>query len=550
VFVLTELLLMTLRARLWPLEAVALTNDKPKESRTAKPGGLLDQYNLLGAIIDSPWATRLDHKVARHVIDRYYPKHGNGRASLRYLERATGSSRSNITTSLRRLAEHGAIIVTCPGLGTWPTEFALNFEFPASVPVDVTSSDGLPTVPVDVTSGGDVGVTSSASSVPVGVTESYLQYPAYKAEIQIDRNDTRPPTAPLLGDGLAATPARGSAVEELAGSQAEHVRNADKPTFELCYRTYACLKGKKEAKAAWDALPAEVDRAAVIEAAAAWLASWAAQGKPDAPRKHLATWLREERYDEDAPKGFTKVEKAKAKSKSASRGDFGIGTNIKHFTITAHETDGSPFADFWETFTFRADDGQEFSKRMHTVSATAEFAEGVDVEQKRGLCLAAFGKGNVAGDYVGRVVGANDDKGLAFFYVGQPVAEPEPWTGDVGQFSPFGTFITKIISSRAEHNEHGHFVTVTLDVDERDVEHTFDIETQKGMVFLANICKAAGLREIGDTDELHGLPMECTITERGAISYAALPAAIQDAGWPAGRGLLDIASLPRPAPAV
>ena len=55
------------------------------DNKIHKAGGLLDQYNLLGAIIDSPWATRLDHKVARHVIDRYYPKHGNGRASLRYL---------------------------------------------------------------------------------------------------------------------------------------------------------------------------------------------------------------------------------------------------------------------------------------------------------------------------------------------------------------------------------------------------------------------------------------------------------------------------------
>ncbi|OSJ32433.1 hypothetical protein BSZ19_19245 [Bradyrhizobium japonicum] len=106
--------------------------------------------------------------------------------------------------------------------------------------------------------------------------------------------------------GLAPATA-GTAQEELPSAQA-------KPTFELCYRTYDYAKGKKEAKAAWDALPAEVDRPAVIQAAAAWKASWAAQGKPNAPRYTLARWLKDERYDEDAPRGFQKAERSKAKS--------------------------------------------------------------------------------------------------------------------------------------------------------------------------------------------------------------------------------------------
>jgi hypothetical protein len=220
------------------------------------------------------------------------------------------------------------------------------------------------------------------------------------------------------------------------------------------------------------------------------------------------------------------------RAKSSSKGQLGVGDNIKHFTITAHETEGSPFAEFFETFTFRAEDGQEFSKRMHTVSAVSEFGEGVDTATRNELYRAAFGKGNPEGEYVGRVIGVSEQDGqMAFWYLpdeNRPV-EPEPWVGDVSQFSPFGTFATKIVSSRAEHNEHGHFVTVTLEVDGRDVEHALDIETPKGLAFLASICNAVGLREIGDTDELHGLPMECTITERGAISYAALAIPLRDA---------------------
>ena len=66
---------------------------------------LLKQYKLIGAVIDAPWATRLDHKIARHVIDRYFAKFGNARASLSYLEQATGAKRTNIVESLRRISD-------------------------------------------------------------------------------------------------------------------------------------------------------------------------------------------------------------------------------------------------------------------------------------------------------------------------------------------------------------------------------------------------------------------------------------------------------------
>jgi hypothetical protein len=125
---------------------------------------LLKQYKLLRAVIDSPWATRLDIKIACHVIDRYFARHGNARASLRYLERATGSMRTNIIESLRRIIAKGVISVVRQGIGTRPTEYSLCFDFAenkeplaknkkpngpsASGPVDETSTSG----PVDETS--------------------------------------------------------------------------------------------------------------------------------------------------------------------------------------------------------------------------------------------------------------------------------------------------------------------------------------------------------------------------------------------------------------
>ncbi|WLB58115.1 hypothetical protein [Bradyrhizobium japonicum] len=284
------------------------------KQRTAKPGDLLSQWWTLGAIAADRRTAGRHMKAGWVIINSYWQKHGNGRASLSYIQKATGLDRKAAVKACRELVAWGHVTrVKYPG--TRPSEY---------VPRWVTTASGVQTATTktDAPSGGEMTTTLVVESTPLegasGVqmtTESYLRSPAYKPDLQIGRDDTCPPAAPPLADGLAATAAGGTAVEERARSHADDIQAAQaKLTFELCYRTYDYAKGKKEARAAWDALPAEVDRAAVIKAAAAWQASWEAQGKPDAPRKHLATWLREERYDEDAPTGYQPKEKAKAKS--------------------------------------------------------------------------------------------------------------------------------------------------------------------------------------------------------------------------------------------
>src|ERR1700730_15087300 len=110
-----------------------MKSSTPAQSAVTEPV-LLKQYKLLGAVIDAPWATRLDHKIARHVIDRYYAKFGNARASLRYLEVATGAERNKIIPSLRRIIENGVISIVRQGIGTRPTEYDLNFDFGTKPP--------------------------------------------------------------------------------------------------------------------------------------------------------------------------------------------------------------------------------------------------------------------------------------------------------------------------------------------------------------------------------------------------------------------------------
>jgi hypothetical protein len=106
------------------MEAVSpMTSDKKYA-----PDSLKYQWRLLGSVHRSDWATSLDKSVAFEVIDNYRKAHGNSRASLRYLEKATGATRPSVIASLRRLCENGPFSVALQGGGTRPTAYALHFD--------------------------------------------------------------------------------------------------------------------------------------------------------------------------------------------------------------------------------------------------------------------------------------------------------------------------------------------------------------------------------------------------------------------------------------
>jgi hypothetical protein len=158
-------------------------------STVTEPGSLLSQYKLLRSVIDAPWATRLDHKIASHVIDRYFAKFGNARASLRYLEQATGATRPNIIESLRRITDNGVISVTRQGIGTRPTEYDLNFDFASKSPRGIA-----------------------------GDTQTYLRN-LLTSRLTVSRNEGTPavPTAPPVSS-LEADPAATAVDPQRCGS--------------------------------------------------------------------------------------------------------------------------------------------------------------------------------------------------------------------------------------------------------------------------------------------------------------------------------------------
>ena len=68
------------------------------------PDSLKYQWRLYGLVARAKWATSLDKAVAYEIVDNYYSKFGNSRASLTYLQAATGSDRKAIIASTRRSA--------------------------------------------------------------------------------------------------------------------------------------------------------------------------------------------------------------------------------------------------------------------------------------------------------------------------------------------------------------------------------------------------------------------------------------------------------------
>lgn len=265
------------------------------------PDSLKYQWRLLGNVLRSDWATGLDKTVAYEVIDNYRKDHGNSRASLRYLEKATGAARQNVIVSLRRICENGPFSVARKGAGVRPTEYNLHFDTVAenaSGHAGDTASNPARSGHAGSTASGHAGDTAETPSGHAGSTESVLQVDGLQAGLLDRMIDPAAPTAPPLA-GLSAATAW-TAVEGL--------------TLKALLVAYAPVDMSKPARAAykkaWDALPADTNRAAVIEAAAAWHASWAAQGNPDAPRKGLARWLADEMYRKPAPRGFQRVEKA------------------------------------------------------------------------------------------------------------------------------------------------------------------------------------------------------------------------------------------------
>ena len=289
-------------------------------SEAKKPGGLLAQHKLLRAVIQSrEWANLSDVETADIIIDRYFPKHGNSRVSLSYLEQATGGKRERIVGSIRRLVKHGVIAVVRKGAGTRPTEYSLNFDYtpnPLVVPQMGTSSPSELVVPQMGTSVVPQWGTTTAASSPQNGDLNLLTMPADKPAY-VSNIINSPGSSPRV-PGVPPVPARTPV--------------GPKEGFEALWDAYGVKSKRADAKHAYDTLaPDPETHDEIIAAAQMWCDHYAATETDPRWRKRLANWIKGECWLEDLPATYedpkeAAIARAKERGPRAAKGQGSSGT--------------------------------------------------------------------------------------------------------------------------------------------------------------------------------------------------------------------------------
>lgn len=263
-------------------------------------GGLLDQHRLLRAIIKDERRALSHVMVAAEIIDRYWGKFGNGRASVRLLKDVTGLSNQTIIEATRDLTEWGYFERRL-GTGTRPTEY---IPIWASVLADQNATADDPSVLVEQNACVLVEQNANPASVLAEQNETYLQEDGLRPGLPEGRNINTPaaPTAPLSAC-LSAADAR-AAVDP----------------FERFWSTYPRRYQKPKTKAAWAKASPDADKAErIIIAAGLWAEHYAAHPVDKKWIPAPANWLAGERYDEDLPDVYVDAKQAAIAKKKATK---------------------------------------------------------------------------------------------------------------------------------------------------------------------------------------------------------------------------------------
>lgn len=258
---------------------------------------LLDKWRLVRAAArDNKRLSSGDIAVLIALCDRYGSKTRPDAppiAGHALLGTMSGMSRRATIDSTRRLIDAGYIEVVELGKGTKGTTYSLNF---ARGEAELTSTG-------DDTSGEAEFTTEVKHSSPLEDASGEAYF-----------TESPPTVAPLQGGlQIEGTTCPAPATDGLTAT----VGGAGEDKFETLWRAYGYRREKAKAKAEFGKLdPTPEGMALLIASATAWRAAWAAQGKPDAPRKHLHVWLRDECWDEEPPTAY-KAKKRKQRQPEA-----------------------------------------------------------------------------------------------------------------------------------------------------------------------------------------------------------------------------------------
>lgn len=245
-------------------------------------------------------------------------------------------------------------------------------------------------IPIGDTDACTYEVNANRFSVsPVGdkdsLTETGLLDRSTEREIECAAPLAPPPTA-----GLSAAAAAGTA------------QDTNLEPFEELWRTYDFRQKKKEARAEYAKLsPDAVLHATMLEAAAAWQASWAAQNKPDAPRYTLAKWIEREDYECSPPTAFKAKERKAKKDNPENIPELKASGPCQRMEIASVDHSGNPFGDYYATIHLVDGKGNDVEHELHILSPDGVMP---DNESYGALCSAYQGNERVEEALVGKPV--------------------------------------------------------------------------------------------------------------------------------------------------
>jgi hypothetical protein len=261
----------------------------PKQ-RTAKPASLLSQWWTLGTIATDSRTVGRHFAVAWVIIDRFMQKRGNGRASIRYLEKATGLSQHTIIKACRELVQWG--FFTAHISHGRATEYTPKW----SVLHPSTALSGAEPL---YSASADLMCSTSAKSAAPMFSESCLPEPADKPasrEVE-DSSDgaATPPHAAGLSAASGVTPPGASArIPDTLGG------------FEEFWNSYAHKQKRDKAEAAWAKLDPSPDLAAtIISEAGRWAAHYVEHNVEKNWRAMPHNWLASKSWTCDLPIIYT-----------------------------------------------------------------------------------------------------------------------------------------------------------------------------------------------------------------------------------------------------
>ena len=271
---------------------------KTGNQQTTEPASLLSHWWTMGKMALDRRTKGRHLKVGWVIMERFMRAKGGGRASIRFIQQATGLSGRIVVQACNELVEwdYCSRIV---GVGTRPTECAPSW---ATVSPMYSAKSVEPSVPQECNASASPMCNANDASASPMCSESFLRNrltkPDYGKEGEID-------CAALPGNAGAAS--------------APGVPEGGQEGFEALWLAYDFRKRRAEARAAYAKLnPNAATQARLLTAAVAWRKAWEAQDKPNAPRKYLYSWLAEECFEEDAPGKplASPTRKAKAATKS------------------------------------------------------------------------------------------------------------------------------------------------------------------------------------------------------------------------------------------